>query len=378
MVIAIPEGICKMKAKRSIIKINAPKYQKAPKKMKSAILNDLVEITHLHRKYLTTLLNNTGKVCYTPQGVRFIADPTITYTQHRGRKKIYTQELVPFLKILWELTGFRSSIHLVAFIRTNPTLLYEKPSDFEQLTKANQIKVIKLLSASTETKAKLLKISSATVDRLLRPLKEKYRLAHKYKPHPHASVLKKSIPVESYFDKPKNGPLGYTEIDLVHHCGSIAEGSFCYTLSETEINTGWTELRALKNKARVWTVEALADIDKSVPFKIHTRHVDNGSEFINSHVLAYTQQAGMNYTRSREYHKNDSPYVESRQWTMVRSYLGYRRYDTEKEYAILDRLDRLISIKHNYFMPSMKLIKKERIGGKVHKNTTSIRPSIEY
>jgi len=356
-----------MQAKRSIIKINAPKYRQATKKVKSEILNDLVETTHLHRKYLTDLLNNTGKVCYTPRDVRFIADPTITYTNQRGRKKVYTQELVPYLKILWELAGFRSSIHLVAFIRANQALLYEKPFDFKELTKETQTKVIKLLSASTETKEKLLKISSATVDRLLRPVKEKYRLAHKYKPHPHASVIKKNIPVESYFDKPKHGPLGYTEIDLVHHCGSIAEGSFCYTLSETEINTGWTELRALRNKARVWTLEALADIDKSVPFKIHTRHVDNGSEFINAPMLAYTQQAGMKYTRSREYHKNDSPYVKSRQWTMVRSYVGYRRYDTDKEHAILDRLDRLISLKHNYFMPMMKMIKKERVGGKVRK-----------
>ena len=275
-----------MKAKRSIIKINALKYHKAAKKLKSAILNDLVETTHLHRKYLTVLLNNTGKVCYNLQGVRFIADPTITYIHNRGRKKTYTQELIPYLKTLWELTGFRSSIHLVTFIKANQTLLYEKPFDFEELAKETQTKVIKLLSASTETKAKLLKISSATVDRLLRPVKEKYRLAHKYKPHPHASIIKKNIPVESYFDKPKHGPLGYTEIDLVHHCGSIAEGSFCYTLNETEINTGWTELRALRNKARVWTLEALADIDKSVPFKIHTRYVDNGSEFINNSFIS--------------------------------------------------------------------------------------------
>jgi len=75
----------------------------------------------------------------------------------------------------------------------------------------------------------------------------------------------------------------------------------------------------------------------------------------------------MKYTRSREYHKNDSPYVASRQWTMVRSYVGYRRYDTDKEHAILDQLDRLISLKHNYFMPMMKIIKKERVGGKVRK-----------
>lgn len=262
-------------------------------------------------------------------------------------------------------------MHLVAFIRNNQPLLYEKPP--EDLSKGMQTKIFKLISADSQSKAKLFKISSATVDRLLKPVRydfersAKYRLKHKYKPHPHASIIKKNIPVESYFDKPKQGRLGYTELDLVHHGGAWTKGSFCYTLSEVEINTSWTELRALRNKARVWTLEALADIDASVPFKIHSRHVDNGSEFINAHVLTYTKQCGINYTRSRAYQKNDAPYVESRHWTTVRCYVGYRRYDTEEEYKILDRLMRLISVKHNYFIPTMKTIQKERVAGKVHK-----------
>ncbi|MEO0109854.1 MAG: transposase family protein, partial [candidate division WOR-3 bacterium] len=218
-----------------------------------------------------------------------------------------------------------------------------------------------------ESKEKLLKISPATCDRLLRRVKEKARLKRRYKPHPHASIIKKQIPVESYFDKPKESPIGYTEIDLVHHGGVSSKGTFCYTLTETEINTGWTELRALKNKAQIWTLQALRDIDQTVPFKIHTRHVDNGSEFINAFVLGYTKEQGIKYTRSRDYHKNDAPYVESRHWTMVRSYVGYRRYDTEEEYEILDRLLRTISLLHNYFLPTMKLVKRERIGGKVYK-----------
>jgi len=205
------------------------------------------------------------------------------------------------------------------------------------------------------------------MDRLLKATKEKYRLAHKYKSHPHASVIKKKIPVESYFDKPKNGPIGYTELDLVHHCGSDPRGGFCYTLSAVEINTAWTELRVLRNKAQTWTHKALIDIERTVPFKIHSQHVDNGPEFINAHVYNYTQTQGIRYTRSRNYHKNDAPYVESRHFTTVRSFVGYRRYDTEPEYRILDQLMPLISIKHNYFMPTMKLVKKTKIGGKVRK-----------
>lgn len=356
-----------MAAKRSIVKSNAPQYKRASKKKKTTMLNDLTKTLHLHRKYLIPLLNQTGKVRYTPQGLKLVGDPTVTYTHKRGRKKVYTEALIPYLEILWEWSNFRSSIHLVYFIRHNKTLLDKKPPDFDTLSERMRGQIRKILSASPDHKEQLLKISPATVDRLLRTTREKCRLAHKYRPHPHASVIKKQIPVESYFDKPKHGPIGYTELDLVHHCGSNPKGGFCYTLSSVEINTAWTELRVLRNKAQVWTHKALVDIEQAVPFKIHSQHVDNGPEFINAHVLRFTQARGIRFTRSRDYHKNDAPYVESRHWTTVRSYVGYRRYDTEKEYRILAPLMRLISLKHNYFMPTMRLVHKERIAGKVRK-----------
>ncbi|MEO0110456.1 MAG: hypothetical protein ABIL00_06755, partial [candidate division WOR-3 bacterium] len=121
----MPKEIYKMKIKRSIIKVNAKNYHSASKKKKTEILNELVQITNLHRKYLITLLNGTGKVIYTKDGTKLVGNPTITYTHKRGRKKIYTQDLIPYLKILWEIVGFRSSIHLVTFIRQNKEILYD-------------------------------------------------------------------------------------------------------------------------------------------------------------------------------------------------------------------------------------------------------------
>jgi len=153
----------------------------------------------------------------------------------------------------------------------------------------------------------------------------------------------------------------------VHHCGADPRGGFCYTLSAVEINTAWTELRVLRNKAQIWTHKDLVDIERTVPFRSHSQHVDNGPEFINAHIYNYTQARGIRYTRSRDYHKNDRPYVESRHWTTVRSFVGYRRYDTDQVYRILKKLMPLISVKHNCFMPTMKLIEKTRIGGKVRK-----------
>jgi len=128
-------------------------------------------------------------------------------------------------------------------------------------------------------------------------------------------VIKKQIPVESYFDKPKNPDPGYMEIDLVHHCGRSTKGDYCHTLAGVDVATGWAELRALRNRARIWTIDALDDIRRSVPFTISTWHSDNGSEFLNGHLVAYAEDRNIKLTRSRAYHKNDSPYVESRQWT---------------------------------------------------------------
>ena len=366
--IEVPKGVYTMAGKKSIVKATAEKYQKVSRKEKIDLLDDLEKTTHLHRKYLTVLLNNTGKVRYTAEGIKLVGDPTITYIHKRGRKKKYTKEILPYLKALWVLTGYRSSIHLKAFITEHQSwaLAGIQSQELDDFPKKMRAELRPLQHIPAPIQELLRTISSATIERLLKPIKDQYKLKHKYQVHPHASVLKKKIPVESHFDKPR-GKLGYTELDTVHHCGLVTRGSYCLTLTEVEITTHWTELRALRNKAHQWVYKALQDIDKTVPFKVDTRHVDGGSEFINQVVLAYTQDRGIRYVRSRAYHKNDNPVVESRQWTLVRSYVGYRRYDTDAEYQILAKLMPLISLKNNYFMPTMITIKKMRVGGKVRK-----------
>ncbi len=116
-----------MAAKRSIVEKNAPRYRRASKKQKTQMLNELTQIFSFHRKYLIHLLNQTGKVYHTAKGEKLIGDPTVTHLHRRGRKKIYTEALIPYLEIIWELTNFRASIYLVYFIRNNPQLLEEKP-----------------------------------------------------------------------------------------------------------------------------------------------------------------------------------------------------------------------------------------------------------
>lgn len=135
----------------------------------------------------------------------------------------------------------------------------------------------------------------------------------------------------------------------------------------TEITTGWTELRVLRNKAHIWVMLAMKSVLRALPFPVTALHSDNGSEFINQTLAKFADAHKLRFTRSRAYRKNDSPYVESKNWSLVRSYAGYRRYDTKEELLALMQLDRLIALKHNLFMPTMKLVAKERVGPRVGK-----------
>lgn len=350
MVAQIPKGVYTMKAKRAIIKHNAAAYRKATKKVKSMMLDELAEILHMNRQYLARCLRKTARVVARKGNVVVVSDLSPKSLSRRGRKKVYGPDVAEALKRIWPLTGYASSKHLVAFIRLNCDMLFTHP-EFNDIRK--------------DTKDKLLKVSASTADRLLKPYRDKTKLKKRYRGNPFSSNLKKSIKVESWFDKPKEP--GYVEIDLVHHSGASGAGEFIYTLTATEISTGWTELRALKNKAMVWTRKALEDAAAVIPLPLRKLHSDNGSEFINAHVHKFCEQRGIDFTRSRPYRKNDSPYVESKNWSMVRAYTGWRRYDTDEELEALKGLLELITIRHNLFMPHMKLSSRQRVHGKVHK-----------
>ncbi len=239
----------------------------------------------MNRNYVAYLLRNTGRRVTTPRGRCIIADPKVSYLSRRGRKKVYTEELLPYLVLLWSLAGYVSSVHLVRFIRVNQDKLFLHP---------------KLRAAPKHITDRLVAISHATVDRMLNETRRKLALKGRYKPNPHASWIKKSVPIQPHYDKPPDC-FGYLEIDLVHHCGNTTAGEHTFTLTVTEITTGWTELRAIKNKARVWTLGALEDILDSVPFPVKHLHSDNGSEFINHHTVAFAHKHNIPFTRSRTY-----------------------------------------------------------------------------
>jgi len=322
----------------SIVRANAPRYRAARRKLKSLLLDELVPVLHYHRKYLALLLRSAGRKVFTPYGTKVIADPSVTLVSRRGRRKRYTQELVPYLKQVWIMASTVSSVHLVAFIRANRAFLFKHP----------QLKTIPAC-----LKHQLRTISHATVDRLLAPTRKRLISYRSGQRNPHAAWLKKAIPVQSYAQKP-TAAFGYLEIDSVFHAGTTTSGQFAATLDVTEIETGWTELELLPNLAQIWTEQALKRIIRRLPFTPRGLHSDNGREFINRRLTLLARKLKLPRTRSRTYHKNDAPFVESKNATLVRAYVGHHRYDTAAEVRILKRLLPRIGLKHNLFMPTMK------------------------
>jgi hypothetical protein len=221
------------------------------------------------------------------------------------------------------------------------------------------------LHCDTGTRAKLLRISAATIDRLLRTERRKYELRGKARTKP-GTLLKHQIPIRTFAEWDEQQP-GFSEIDLVGHDGGVAAGDYCQTLDLTDIATTWTETVAVRNKAQTRVFEGLQKARKNLPFPLLGLDSDNGSEFINEDLLRYCKQERISFTRSRPYRKNDSCFVEQKNYSIVRRAVGYARYDTEEQCQLLNELYSYLRLYTNFFLPTMKLKSKERVGSRVKK-----------
>lgn len=151
------------------------------------------------------------------------------------------------------------------------------------------------------------------------------------------------------------------------HDGGVAAGDFCQTLDVTDISTTWTETAAVRNKAQVHVFAAVKQVRRRLPFDLLGIDSDNGSEFINAELERYCREQEITFTRSRPYRKNDNCFVEQKNYSVVRRSVGYARYDTEEQLALLNQLYGYLRLYTNFFMPSMKLVSKERCGSQVKK-----------
>jgi len=181
-----------------------------------------------------------------------------------------------------------------------------------------------------------------------------------------ATPLGGRIPIQTCMDPPLDIP-GALAVDLVGHDGGQAVGDFNWTLTVTDRSTGWTEAGAVRTKAEVHVVAALESCLRRYPGKVLSLHADNGTEFMNGHLLRFCHTRGITLTRSRPYHKNDNAHVEEKNDSVIRKFVGYDRHDSQAEIDLLNRLYKALHLLVNWFLPSQKLLSKVRTGSHITK-----------
>ena len=346
------------------------RYGKASKKKKTVILDEFTATTGYNRNYAARILRlKAGKVIgYARMGgkkIKYVIGKRKKKTKKKGKPRIYTHDVFLALKKIWVIFDFICSKRLAPFIKEAVRKL-EKHGE---------------LDITNDVRQKLYKISPSSIDRLLKKEKDKFKLGKGKSGTKPGTLLKNQIPIRTFADWDDAVP-GFTECDLVGHDGGNNSGDFMQSLNFIDIATCWDSTAACKNKAQVHVFEALKAIVARFPFDVLGIDSDNGSEFINAHLLNYCIDNNITFTRSRAHKKNDSCFVEQKNYSVVRRNVGYLRHDTEEELAVLNELYKYLDDYVNFFQPVLKLILKIRDGSKVTKKydkaKTPFRRVLEY
>jgi len=329
-----------LQERRSVTRETRRKYRRVARGEKTKILDEFTGLTEYNRKYALQLLKGTVKV---RQRRRASSRP-------RGHPRVYDPAMLAVLKRLWAVFGFMCGKRLAAALRANLALL-------EKFCELREVK--------PRTRTLLLRISPATIDRLLAADRKRLRL--KGRSHTRAGSLRRDqIPIRTFGEADQKQP-GYVEVDLVGHDGGSTAGDYAQTLTLTDVHTGWTEVAAVRNKAQKWVFPALKHLASLLPFPLQGMNADNGGEFININLVTWCAQQNVAFTRIRPYRKNDNPYVEQKNNVVVRSAVGYLRYEGASEVTMINRIYALLRLQINFLFPSMKLVEKTRIGARVYR-----------
>jgi hypothetical protein len=326
-----------MRVSEQFIESYRERYRRASRKRKSELLTDFCEFTAWHRKAATRRL-----------GKRAAGRPS--KAARRGRKSRYDRkEFVEALKRIWFLTEQMCSKLLRGAI---PEWLPHVEQEYGRL--------------SDDVREDLLRISPATIDRLLKPTRVKFAKSPSgTKP---GTMLRTEIPIRAGIWEEEHP--GFLEADTVAHCGNSMAGCFVWSLTMTDIATHWTENRAVWHKGAKGVLEAVQDIENMLPFPIRGFDCDNGGEFVNRYLVKYFTEEHprknlIQLTRSREYRKNDNAHVEQRNWSHPRQLFGRERFDFFELVTLMNDIYRNeFSLLRNHFYPTMKLKEKLRLNSR--------------
>lgn len=310
------------------------KYRNADWETKRKILDGFIAATEYDRKYAIRLLNND-------------IDPPMK-PRRRLKSQKYDDQVAQALLFVWRTANQICSKRLVAFL----------PELIAAMERHGHLRL------PADVRSRLISISAASVDRLLKPEREK--LNYSVTTTRPGSLLKHKIKVRTFADWDDVVP-GFLEADLVAHCGGNVSGAFLNTLTLVDIATGWLECMPLLRKSANDVIDGLRVADELLPFSVQGLDTDCGSEFINYELLDYCEDRLITFTRARTHRKNDQAHVEEKNGSVVRRLIGYDRFEGRRAWEALAHLYRVLRKYVNFFQPSLKLIEKERIGSKVSK-----------
>ena len=329
--------------RKAVTETIAIRYSLADKPTKGVILDELCATTGWHRNHARKALTS-------------VLQPKLV-SPRSPRPPRYGPDVIAALTVCWTVLGMPAGKRLAPMLSELVMVLRH----FGELV------------ISDATAALLVSMSAATIDRRLASERAKHQLRGRCTTKP-GSLLKSQIPVRTWADWDDARP-GFVEIDLVSHDGGNLTGPHAFTLTVTDIATGWTENRSVPSKAAKCVKAALNDIAYRMPFPVLGVDSDNGSEFINVTLLQWCERHQITFTRARPGNKNDGCHVEQKNWAVVRTVVGYHRYDTAAEMLLLNEIWQLQSQLTNYFYPQQKLISKVRDGAKVTKKyDTAVTP----
>jgi hypothetical protein len=325
------------RSKKEYLEVVFPRYKKArSKEQKTEILNEFCEVCGYHRKHAIRVLSKFK---------RFVKPKP----RKPGKLSVYNQPaILKALERIWLDASMPCSKRFVTII---PLWLPHYPGGLD-------LPVIKALK----------KISAPTIDRVLKHTRKKYKRVNISTTKP-GTLLRKQIPIKT--NQWEEFRPGFLEADTVAHCGGCSEGEYVNTVDFVDIATGWTEQRAVWGKGETDVLAQIKDVEASLPFELRGFDSDNGGEFLNYHLLRHFadhRKTPIQFTRSRAYKKDDNAHIEQKNYTHVRQKLGYKRFDNQKSVDLLNDLYKNEwRLYHNFFLPSVKLIEKERIRSKVIK-----------
>ena len=313
-----------------LLRLLRERYKESSKSDKTKILDEFVAVSGFHRKH----------------AIRLLTGPRPSEQSPHLSRRVYDEAVQQVLVVAWEASDRICSKRLKSIL----------PAIIEAMERHGH------LDLDQSVRDKVLAVSAATIDRLLKPVRIKAkRRRSKWK-----KKVSKQVPTKTFSDWKEPVP-GYLEIDFVAHCGGSLSGSFIHSLVATDVCSGWTEAIPLLAREQSLVVAGLQAIGQQFPVNILGINSDNDGAFINDTLLDYCKQADITFTRSRPYRKNDQAWIEQKNGSVIRRFAGYERFSGPVAGQALAKLHALVRLYVNYFQPSFKLIEKSREGATVTK-----------